>query len=109
MELSKQVISLSLAKRLKELGVKQNSHFWWVSFESPREEEILCVNDVVNNAYDPECSAFTVVELVNILQTVAEEDIIIALQDNNVAETLGETLCTKLQSSKENAGSGRTQ
>lgn len=32
MELEKQVISLSLAKKLKELGVKQYSQFYWVNY-----------------------------------------------------------------------------
>jgi hypothetical protein len=32
MTLESQVVSLSLAKKLKELGVKQDSQFWW-SFE----------------------------------------------------------------------------
>jgi hypothetical protein len=30
MELEKQVCSLELAKRLKDLGVKQGSEYWWV-------------------------------------------------------------------------------
>jgi hypothetical protein len=33
MKLEQQVCSLDLAKRLKELGVKQESVFWWASFE----------------------------------------------------------------------------
>ena len=33
MELSKQVVSLELAKRLKELGVKQDSLFYWQGTE----------------------------------------------------------------------------
>jgi hypothetical protein len=30
MELEKQLCSLEFAKRLKELGVKQESAFWWI-------------------------------------------------------------------------------
>lgn len=33
MKLEDQVCSLELAKRLKELGVKQKSHFYWKEFE----------------------------------------------------------------------------
>ena len=32
MELEKQVCSLELAKRLKQLGIKQNSVWWWIEW-----------------------------------------------------------------------------
>lgn len=35
MKLENQVVSLELAKRLKELGVKQESYFFWVNDISP--------------------------------------------------------------------------
>lgn len=39
MTLEQQVVSLELAKQLKELGVKQDSLFyWWLSFKFEKEE-----------------------------------------------------------------------
>jgi hypothetical protein len=64
MELSKQVCSLELSKRLKELGVKQESHFIWSEISSP--ETLWCVNAYENKySYDtaPWYAAFTVAEL----------------------------------------------
>lgn len=34
MKLENQVVSLDIAKRLKELGVKQESLFWWLDFDN---------------------------------------------------------------------------
>jgi hypothetical protein len=40
MELTKQVCSLELAKRLKELGVKQDGlHAWWVNHSFPKVDK----------------------------------------------------------------------
>lgn len=106
MELNKQVVSLELAKRLKELDVKQESYFGWKEGEG--EQELVTWREFgsIEHTY---YAAFTVAELAGLLQTVAERDIIIALTDNHLAETLGEDLCTRLQSSKGSAGSGPTQ
>lgn len=63
MKLESQVVSLELAKKLKELGVPQESLFWWV-----RLNEEWCVSP--NFSSDPNWkekkenySAFTVAEL----------------------------------------------
>jgi len=62
MKLENQVVSLELAKKLKELGVKQESLFWWVEKEEGQmleyEPSIVCERD---------CSAYTVAELGEIL------------------------------------------
>lgn len=65
MKLEDQVVSLDLAKRLKELGVKQKSHFIWANggykwFVSP-DHEIIRINDP--GYAQPWPSAFTVAEL----------------------------------------------
>lgn len=65
MKLEDQVVSLDLAKRLKELGVKQKSHFIWANggykwFVSP-DHEIIRINDP--GYAQPWPSAFTVAEM----------------------------------------------
>ncbi|MFP5263717.1 MAG: hypothetical protein ACLGJB_17695 [Blastocatellia bacterium] len=69
MTLEQQVVSLELAKKLKELGVKQESLFWWYERKNQRNEG---TNWQVSNNADhriwPEdfltvASAFTVAEL----------------------------------------------
>ena len=60
MNLEDQVCSLELAKKLKELGVKQESIFWWIEFVNGWELrfatfKVPTLNDVI--------SAFTVAEL----------------------------------------------
>ena len=60
MKLEDQVCSLELAKRLKELGVKQESIFWWTDYN-----EVLLGKDVSRKKGGTnKCtSAFTVAEL----------------------------------------------
>jgi len=73
--LEKQVCSLELAKRLKELGVKQESAWYWKhNTESPHgkiDEWVLCHYGQpyeVNSSYH--VSAFTVAELGELLKVV---------------------------------------
>ena len=59
MPLEKQVCSLELAKKLKELGVEQDSLFWWDDHSELGMGEIVSFDEPDN----PICSAFTVAEL----------------------------------------------
>lgn len=62
MEFSQQICSLNLAKRLRELGVKQESVFWWCD---PSDGEKADVGFIRDNhvGYKVYYSAFTVAEL----------------------------------------------
>src|SRR3990167_3380239 len=48
MKLEEQVCSLELAKRLKELGVKQESYFYWANLDD--DECIICVLEREENS-----------------------------------------------------------
>jgi hypothetical protein len=68
MQLQDQVCSLELAKQLKELGVRQDSLFYWV--ERQTDKKILCLanytiglENSTGNRMSRVCSAFTVAEL----------------------------------------------
>ena len=78
MELEKQVVSLELAKKLKKLGVEQDSYFVWATFrnESSPKEQWKNIHSVLIKEDDQEdyierrylknlkiISAFTVAEL----------------------------------------------
>lgn len=72
MKLKNQVVSLDIAKRLKELGVKQESLFWW-DFR-PKVGESKCdwhvmLEKQLENKYMAK-SAFTVAELGDMLPDV---------------------------------------
>lgn len=60
MTLEQQVCSLELAKRLKKLGVKQESLFWWLDYKDERTP----ILSVWNGDASTQCwFAFTVAEL----------------------------------------------
>lgn len=76
MKLEQQVTSLELSKRLKELNVRQESHFWWIKGYSDDEFVIANpINKLVSQA-DADMmkrefeyySAFTVAELGELLE-----------------------------------------
>lgn len=66
MKLEDQVVSLELAKKLKELGVKQESYFWWVNPDLTEKNvtQLLSYDErFINHHPDLYFSAFTAAEL----------------------------------------------
>lgn len=64
MKLEQQVISLDIAKRLKELGVKQESLFYWLTYRQFKDEDFnLSFGNDIGLLSDFSISAFTVAEL----------------------------------------------
>lgn len=65
MELEKQVVSLELAKKLKELGVKQNGLFYWAHVNHDGKEYDAIFKGYIRPGEPMEyiASAFTVAEL----------------------------------------------
>lgn len=78
MKLENQVCSLELSKRLKELGVKQESYFhWYISYRSNyafilESKEVNCIVDS-NDTYSV-YKAFTIAELGEMLPPYIEKD-----------------------------------
>jgi hypothetical protein len=82
MPIQKECCSLELAKQLKELGVEQDSLFWWMEY-----------NDGVNEIhYEPNasdyrksvcCSAFTSSELGEILPAKYKEKLIVVYKGDD--------------------------
>ncbi len=65
MKLEKQVVSLELAKQLKEAGYPQESLFYWVAYGNKKGAEIWYKGEIVTQAVKDciLCSAPTVAEL----------------------------------------------
>lgn len=61
MKLEDQVCNLQLAKKLKELGVEQNSLFWWVKDKFDEFDDTYSLH--YQPSYRVDYSAFTVAEL----------------------------------------------
>jgi hypothetical protein len=70
MKLEEQVVSLELAKKLKELGVKQESLFYWKSFYTG-DAVLVTGKPQKSNKYNS-YSAFTVAELGEMLPWLVE-------------------------------------
>lgn len=64
MKLEQQVVSLELARKLKELGVRQDSYFWWHFGE---KESWINTYGGQPNHFVPSVAAFTVAELGQLL------------------------------------------
>jgi hypothetical protein len=81
MELSKQVVSLDLAQRLKELGVKQESLFYWIQEDTVKEGplyhvvDLYGVSDSKRRYINIVASAFTVAELGEMLPWHVEKTV----------------------------------
>jgi hypothetical protein len=83
MKLEQQVCSLDLARRLKELGVKQESYFWWIEILSKLDSEPTGQFEIWDRTMISEfetghqnchvASAFTVAELGEMLPAEVEE------------------------------------
>jgi hypothetical protein len=125
MPLEQQVLSLELAQKLKELGVKQDSLFYWVKGDKQRgvcpdcrkaggllPECAYCGGtgkDIEKQNYYlygqlevwqedriKDCSAFTVAELYSLLYSNGICDILITVKPEELADYLAEMLCKKL-------------
>lgn len=66
MPLEKQVCSIELSKRLKELGVPQESAFYWE--KSPYQDGWSLFKNEEEHRMQPNCAAFTVAELGEMLR-----------------------------------------
>ena len=68
------VIDIELSKKLKELGVKQDSEFYWMKFKKDiplydrngRDEDVISMLPITKDRI-AECSAFMVTELIEML------------------------------------------
>lgn len=72
MKLEDQVCSLELSKRLKELGLKQRSSFYWIhpTFMPDDKEFVLENKDNYFCVEPDDCAAFTVAELHEMMDMV---------------------------------------
>lgn len=92
MNLSDQVVSLELAKRLKEFGVKQDSLFYWHHYLINDWQIVIDEKCPIQSLTEKEnYSAFTVAELINMLRDWEPYHIIIPCIENT-ANFLGNKL-----------------
>lgn len=72
MKLENQVVSLDLAKNLKELGVKQESYFSWAEYTDEDGHQVVGIVTNPGTYSADYYSAFTVAELGEMLPTKNE-------------------------------------
>ena len=90
MKLENQVVNLKYAKKLKELGFKQDSiWYWWVDTYGTVKKAIL-KKGIPNNPKDGWTfySAYTVAELLDFIN----EEVVIPKEVKNVANHLAEKI-----------------
>jgi hypothetical protein len=92
MKLENQVVSLDLAKRLKELGVKQESYFYWLQNWEENDWSGIGKWVVAPSSRDDRISAFTVAELGEKLQPYLNRDIWV---QSDIGEVLKESVLMK--------------
>lgn len=73
MKLEQQVTSLEISKRLKELGVKQESLFYWLNPFKQQDWQLVQTGEWSLNGHHNFCSAFTVAELGDMLPSFVDE------------------------------------
>lgn len=77
MTIEQQVVSLDIAKRLKELGVKQESYFEWylypVNVHGDAPTLLMKKSEAKRRFTNDHCSAFTVTELGEMLPCLVEK------------------------------------
>ena len=89
MKLENQVVSLELAKQLKELGFEQESYFYYSNE----------IGKIVGSSYKEThnrlkfISAYTVAELYSLLYSNGICDILLNVEPNMLANYLTEKLC----------------
>lgn len=95
MELSQQVVSLELAKKLKELGVKQESYFYWVNpnLTEKNVTQLLSTDErFIDHHPDLYYSAFSVAELIDKMPSVNGSPFQL-LKGYSIAEVLPKYFC----------------
>ena len=97
MKLEDQCVSLDLAKRLKELKIKQESLFYWVIGMDDIAEISLLDGRLKAMLGDTFRSAFTVAELINML--LCHKDYITIYSHNDVPNFLASDLIGILENS----------
>ena len=103
MKLENQIVSLELAKRLKELGCKQDSIFKWHSKLDGKGNRVY--TEIVYlpiKQMEQDYSAFTVAELLNVLTEIKRCDRIIPSGIDNVANFLAQEVINEKEREKKN-------
>ena len=77
MKLEQQVCNLELARKLKELGVKQESLFSWRIFKDGFDSDVCYMENHADVGRMEYAAAFTVAELINMLQVYRKEYILV--------------------------------